>query len=102
MFKIAMPRNFKLGDTAPIKINGAPATLTWQDQNTIVINESDTRRILRHSMIGGSDLQNFDCDDGPNSEGPYVLLYDDERGRLFQERFELKDGKWQCHKKRVG
>ena len=102
MLKIAMPRNFKLGDTAPVKINGAPATLTWQDQNTLVINGSDTRRILRHSMIGGTDLQNFDCDDGMNSEGPYILFYDDEQGPLFQERFAFNGGKWQSQKKRVG
>jgi hypothetical protein len=47
MLVIAISRNHKIGDTADVRINFEPATLTWADAHTLVINGTDRRRILR-------------------------------------------------------
>jgi hypothetical protein len=63
MFMIHMPRSFKVGDTAPVKINGEPKQVTWRDAGTLVIEPDDARRIKVNGLSGG-DLQVFICADG--------------------------------------
>jgi hypothetical protein len=41
MFYISMPLTFSIGETAPVRINRQPATLTWRDENHLVINADD-------------------------------------------------------------
>ena len=46
MMMISMPRNFKIGDTAPVKINGAPTTLTWKSASCVVIGNDDEHPVV--------------------------------------------------------
>jgi hypothetical protein len=45
-FMIVMATTFNVGDRAEVQINGAPATLFWRDDATLVINETDARTIV--------------------------------------------------------
>lgn len=63
---MTMPATFRLGDRAAVRINGEPATLTWREADTLVINDVDARRIvLRDTGIDGAGrpVQTFTCDD---------------------------------------
>jgi hypothetical protein len=60
-FLITMPKSFKVGDTAPCRINHQPAQITWRDKDTLVIEPGDARRIVYHRRSG--DLQDFTCAD---------------------------------------
>jgi len=67
MFIMCMAATFSLGDRATVKINGAPATLYWRDEHTLVINDTDARRIVmleRGGLDGaGQPVQTFTCAD---------------------------------------
>jgi len=65
MFFMHMPLTFREGDRAPVRINGADATLWWRDAETLVINETDPRRICSHYPAG--ELQAFVCTDADGS-----------------------------------
>jgi hypothetical protein len=77
MFSMTMPKTFKIGDTEPVRINGKPATLTWRDAGTLVINGTDARRILR-CVPFTDDLIDFICSDGDappdayGADGPVI------------------------------
>ena len=60
-FLISMPKTFKVGDTAPCRINQKPAQITWRDKDTLVIEPGDARRIVHYQQSG--DLQDFACAD---------------------------------------
>jgi hypothetical protein len=71
MFVMTMAAAFKVGDRFAVKINGEPATVTWRDAETLVINDTDVRRIVVHET-GLTDglgraVQTFTCTD---AEGP--------------------------------
>ncbi len=74
MFILTMPSDFRIGETAPCQINGAPATVMSRDQDTMIIGPDtdavDERQILRVSQDG--KLTTFFCAD------KYDGLYDDE------------------------
>jgi hypothetical protein len=67
MFVMVMAAAFRIGDRAEVRINGEPATLTWLDEHTLVINDCDARRILIHEggRIDGAGrpVQTFTCGD---------------------------------------
>lgn len=67
MFVMTMAATFRIGDRADVRINGEPATLTWRDATTLVINDQDARRIVMHEIGGidgaGCPVQTFTCGD---------------------------------------
>jgi len=68
MFIMTMAATFTIGDRADVRINGEAATLYWMNRDTLVINDTDARRILMHERGGidgaGRPVQTFTCDDG--------------------------------------
>jgi len=46
MLTTMIPRKHQIGETVDARINGATAKVTWADANTLVINDTDRRRIL--------------------------------------------------------
>ncbi|HYT57856.1 MAG TPA: hypothetical protein VEQ38_24380 [Verrucomicrobiae bacterium] len=77
MFSIAMPESFKIGDTAAVSVNKKPATVFWRDADTLVLNDTDARRIL-HSYLNG-DLRQFYCTDADGTPSG-VKVYTDKAG----------------------
>jgi hypothetical protein len=66
MFIMTMPATFRIGDSARVRINGEPATLRWQDAQTLVINGHDVRKILAFDTGfdgAGRACQTFTCSD---------------------------------------
>jgi len=61
MFFISMPLDFKVGDTAKVRINKKPAMVRWSDSETLIIDDMDIRRILDSRVHEG--LRNFVCAD---------------------------------------
>ncbi len=59
MFTIAMPTEFKVGDTSDCRINGEAKRLTWRDNDTLVIEPGDARPIL--SLDREDDMIHFIC-----------------------------------------
>lgn len=59
MLKVAMPKTFKVGDTADCQINGKPERLTWRDNDTLVIEPDDARKIA--SVYRSRGLIHFTC-----------------------------------------
>jgi hypothetical protein len=47
MFTIFIPRTCRVGDKADVRINMEPARVTWADDRTLVINDTDRRVIHR-------------------------------------------------------
>jgi hypothetical protein len=66
MFIMTMSTAFTRGDRAEVRINGAAATLYWRDDLTLVINQTDARRILMVD-VGvdglGRPVRTFTCAD---------------------------------------
>ena len=55
MLTIMIPRHHKIGDTVPVRINMKPAQLTWVDEDTLIINGTDRRKIIvREDAIDGA------------------------------------------------
>ena len=77
MFYIPMPTTFKIGDTAHVRINNAPAILTWRDDHTLVINHTDVRVILHHESDPEIELQKFFCGHAGADAADYVVEYGD-------------------------
>ena len=77
MFHITMPTTFQIGDTAPVRINKAPAILTWRDAHTLVINHTDQRVILHHDADPETGLQTFFCGHVGAEAADYVVEYGD-------------------------
>jgi hypothetical protein len=81
MFFMTMPETFTIGDTASVRIDKQPATLTWRDAGTLVINGTDARTILR-SGPGGPGLIDFVCTDAGEAstdyaaDGPIIWKHD--------------------------
>jgi hypothetical protein len=81
MFIMTMADTFQIGDRWEVRINGDPATVTWRDAHTLVINDRDARRILMidHGLDGaGRSVLTFTCGDGDPLEArtPYVISSD--------------------------
>lgn len=71
MFIMTMARMFQVGDRAKILINGEPATLTYRDPDTLVINDTDARRILATDTGfdgAGRAVRTFTCGDAESDE----------------------------------
>jgi hypothetical protein len=66
MFSMTMPITFKVGDTADVKINFEPKQLTWQDEDTLVIEPDDARKILYRTTDG--ELIHFVCSDAAEED----------------------------------
>jgi hypothetical protein len=64
MFYMTMPTTLKIGNTAHVRINKAPAILTWRDEHTVVINHTDERVILHHEVDPETELHRFSCAHG--------------------------------------
>jgi hypothetical protein len=82
MFVICLPKTFKIGDTAEVRINLEPARVTYRDKDTLVIEPEDARAILMVSTNPGADLVNFACADPGKSAEDYAL---DPRGVLYEK-----------------
>lgn len=66
MFFMTMARTFRIGDRAAVRINGAPAMLTWRDEHTLVIDDHDVRRIFARRLGidgAGRPVHYFECGD---------------------------------------
>lgn len=67
MFIVHVGAPFWIGDRANVRINGAPATLHWRDEHTLVINDTDPRQVLlleRGGVDGiGRPIVTFTCGD---------------------------------------
>jgi hypothetical protein len=74
MFVIAMPAEFKIGETYDCQINGKPARVTWRDNDHLVIEPGDVRQIVRMSREGG--LINFACGDADGTLPDIVTAAD--------------------------
>lgn len=61
MFSIHMPLTFKIGDTASIRLNAEKQKVTWRDEDHLVIEPNDVRKIQK--MYATSELRLFLCDD---------------------------------------
>ena len=71
MFMIHMPKDFRLGDTADVRINLEPKRLTWRDADTLVIEPGDERKI--HQSFEENDLLCFICGDPEGDDPPTVF-----------------------------
>jgi hypothetical protein len=86
MFIIPMPKTFKVGDTADVRINGRPERVTWRDAKTLVIEPDDARYILAVNP-GPGDLDTFCCCD-PDGTGAIGV------GRAERQMVMSPDGSW--------
>jgi hypothetical protein len=71
MFHLSMPLTFSIGETAPVRINREPATLTWRDADHLVINDDDVRVIL--TMEEDATLRHFCCGDAGQPAAHYTV-----------------------------
>jgi hypothetical protein len=69
MFMIAMPKDFTVGQTADCRINGKPQRLTWRDEDTLVIEPGDARKIL--TAHRSRELIHFACGDAGLDKADY-------------------------------
>jgi hypothetical protein len=67
MLYLNLPATAKIGDTVPVKINGDPASVTWRDKDTLVIEPNDPRPIFHTALDGG--LRAFFCGSESASKG---------------------------------
>ena len=85
MFMISMPRTFKVGYTADCRINGNPERPTWLDEDTLVIEPGDSRKIV--SVNRDHALIHFVCGAAGLDKGDYgwdgAILYEKEPGNQF-------------------
>jgi hypothetical protein len=67
MFVIHFPTTFPVGDTVDCRINGKAERVTYRDENTLVIEPDDARKIMQMSYAGpdGNDVpvSGFICSD---------------------------------------
>jgi hypothetical protein len=66
MFIMHMPRDFKIGERALVKINDENTSLHWRDENTLVIGDHDARRIITTRI--DADLRCFICGDADGEQ----------------------------------
>ena len=71
MFHLSMPLTFSIGETAPVRINLEPATLTWRDADHLVINDDDIRVILTPEE--DATLRHFCCGDAGRPAAHYTV-----------------------------
>jgi hypothetical protein len=64
-----MPKTFKVGDSVDCRINGEARRVTWRDENTLVIEPDDARRIVTRAIKG--DLVCFMCGDQGKGASDY-------------------------------
>jgi hypothetical protein len=89
MLSLSMPLHFKVGDTAPCRINFEPTTVHWRDDGYLVFGGTDAHKIL--ATCEGPDLRSFVCSDAGRSnqwvekwpDGGFTLR-DPERGAPSQ------------------
>jgi hypothetical protein len=86
MFILSMPTTFTVGATEPARINGTAMTVTYLDADTLVIGDTDARRILevREEADG---LRHFVCGDAartPDAPPAFHIIGADEQGRIVQ------------------
>ena len=66
MFVMTMAETYRIGDSAEVRINGAPAILHYRDAHTLVINGTGARPILavdRGTDGAGRAVRTFTCGD---------------------------------------
>ena len=62
MLDVLMSRVFQIGDRELALINGEPAMLWWRDNDHLVIDDADVRRIVYHHR-NEDGSQTFVCTD---------------------------------------
>lgn len=50
MLSFMAPPDYRIGDTASVKINGEPTAITWLDAHTVVLGDTDRRRVLQSHL----------------------------------------------------
>jgi hypothetical protein len=60
-FFISMPADFKVGETRDCRINFGPARVTWRNNDTLVIEPDDARKIVFVERRG--ETISFACSD---------------------------------------
>ncbi len=80
-----MPLAFKIGDTQDCRINGKPERLTWRDEDTLVIEPDDARKIV--SLSRDRRLIHFVCAAAGLTASDYAwdgpILYEKEPEKRF-------------------
>ena len=66
-----MTKSFKVGDTADCRINKKPRRVTWRDENTLVIEPDDARKII--TWVTEGNLTCFMCGDRGESAADYRM-----------------------------
>jgi hypothetical protein len=60
MLIISMPKTFRPGGTADVRIHARPKRVTWRDARTLVIEPDDARVILEVQEAGPDQIR-FVC-----------------------------------------
>ena len=66
MFIMHMPESFKVGDTTACEINGESTQLTWRTPDTLVIDATDARHIVKTHIV--KSLRCFICGDADDDQ----------------------------------
>lgn len=75
-FSIAMPKDFRIGETRPCRINYRLARVTWRDAGTLVIEPGDARRIV---MIRREPDQIAFLRTDADGRAPFVITAEDRQ-----------------------
>jgi hypothetical protein len=59
MLIISTPKEFAQGSTITVKIDGNPATLSWRDHDTLIVDDTDAREI--YQIIEEKGMLTFMC-----------------------------------------
>lgn len=93
-FIISMPKSFKVGDSAPVTINGNKTTLTYEDAATLRIGATD-RRIIR-TVHDQGNLNGFLCTDADGTLDVNVVQPDLDGNPTTKHFFvDRKKGEWE-------
>jgi hypothetical protein len=82
MFLISMPLDFKVGDTANVRIKKKPAMVRWSDSETLIIDDMDIRKVLDSRVHDG--LRKFVCADSDGTPRG-VRVHKDGLGNILIE-----------------
>ncbi len=74
MFTMSMPLDFAIGQTAPVRINGEPATLCWRDADHLVVDGARVHSIL--TVQTDDKLRHFICGDADRPAGAQSMTVD--------------------------
>jgi hypothetical protein len=71
MLFLQTPKEFAVGETQSVKINGEPTDVKWQDRDTLLVGPDDARAIL-HAQIDGP-FRVFMCGHSGGRKSAYTV-----------------------------